>query len=54
MKQWRIEENCALIVKPVFMTPDHGKLIFWGDSVVATPGGARRLGRRPRQILELA
>jgi Xaa-Pro dipeptidase len=53
MKQWRIEENCALIVKPVVMTPDHGKFIFWGDSVVATPGGARRLGQRPRQILEL-
>lgn len=23
MKQWRIEENCALIVKPIVMTPDH-------------------------------
>jgi Xaa-Pro dipeptidase len=53
MKQWRIEEHCALIVKPVVMTPDHSKMMFWGDSVVATPSGARRLGQRPRQILEL-
>ena len=53
MKQWRIEEHCALIVKPSVMTPDHSKMMFWGDSVVATPNGARRLGQRPREILEL-
>ncbi|MBA2284476.1 MAG: aminopeptidase P family protein [Ktedonobacteraceae bacterium] len=29
------------------------KTVCWGDSVVATPSGARRLGKRPRNFIEI-
>jgi len=29
------------------------KTVCWGDSVVATPAGARRLGKRPRDFIEI-
>jgi Xaa-Pro dipeptidase len=32
----------------------HGaKTVYWGDSVVATPSGAQRLGKRPREFLQI-
>ena len=41
------------IVKPLVTTADGSKRIYWGDTVVATPGGARRMGKRPREIVEV-
>ena len=29
------------------------KTVCWGDSVVATPSGARRLGKRSRDFIEI-
>lgn len=53
MTSWPIEENAVFVVKPVVMTDGRAKSISWGDTVVATASGARRLGQRPREILSL-
>lgn len=53
MRDWPIEENATLIVKPIVRTRDHAKRIYWGDMIVTTPNGAQRLGKRPAQITEL-
>ena len=53
MRDWAIEENSTFIVKPVVRTPDQVKRIYWGDTVVATAGGARRLGTRRPEITEI-
>ncbi len=53
MRDWPIEENSTFIVKPIVRTPDNGKRIYWGDTVVATTTGARRLGTRKPEIMEL-
>jgi len=35
-------------------TTGHGaKTVCWGDTVVATPSGAQRLGKRPREFLQM-
>ena len=41
------------IVKPLVTTADGSKRVYWGDTVVATAGGARRMGVRPREIVEV-
>jgi hypothetical protein len=53
MRNWAIEENAVFMVKPVIMTEGRAKYVVWGDSVVATKTGARRLGTRPPEIIEL-
>ena len=53
MRDWAIEENSTFIVKPVVRTPDQAKRIYWGDTVVATAQGARRLGKRLPEITEI-
>lgn len=53
MRKWRIETNAVFMVKPVVMTAGRQKSVTWGDSVVATPDGARRLGTRPPALLEI-
>lgn len=52
MANWRFEENCAFIIKPMVATKDGAKRIYWGDSVICTKDGARRLGKRPPSIIE--
>ncbi len=52
-RAWPIEENACFIVKPLVTMADGSKRIHWGDTVVATPGGARRMGQRPREIVEV-
>lgn len=52
MRDWPIEENATFIVKPMVRTPDNAKRIYWGDTVVATASGAKRLGIRPPRIIE--
>ena len=53
MRAWPIEENACFIVKPLVTTADGSKRICWGDTVVATANGAQRMGRRPREIVEV-
>ena len=40
-------------MKPLVTTADGSKRIYWGDTVVATPNGARRMGVRSREIIEV-
>lgn len=53
MRDWPIEENATFIVKPMIRTPDHSKRLYWGDSVVATQSGAKRLGKRKAELIEI-
>jgi Xaa-Pro dipeptidase len=43
--------NSVFVVKPAVRTEDRRYSISWGDTVVTTPSGGRRLGKRPQQIL---
>jgi hypothetical protein len=52
MRDWVIEENATFIVKPIVATPDSSKRVYWGDTVVITPNGAKRLGKRKPQLIE--
>jgi Xaa-Pro aminopeptidase len=54
MRNWVIAENSVFMLKPVIMTEGRAKSVVWGDSVVATPSGARRLGKRPPAIIQIA
>jgi Xaa-Pro aminopeptidase len=49
-RQWVVEENAVFIVKPQVTTPDGTRKVVWGDTVVITPAGARRLGVRPSPL----
>ena len=40
-------------MKALVTTADGSKRIYWGDTVVATANGARRMGTRPREIVEV-
>jgi hypothetical protein len=53
MRDWPIEENATFIVKPVIRTPDDAKRIYWGDTIVTTRTGAKRLGTRKAEIMEV-
>lgn len=53
MRNWPIEENATFIVKPMVRTSDNAKRLYWGDTVVVTPDGAKRLGRRKAELIEL-
>lgn len=39
--------------QPATPTEGAARTVCWGDSVVATPSGARRLGKRPRNFIEI-
>jgi Xaa-Pro dipeptidase len=49
--RWLLEENSCFIVKPVVMTEDGTRRVMWGDTVVVTANGARRLGTRPAPLV---
>jgi Xaa-Pro aminopeptidase len=51
--RWQLEENVVFILKPTVATPDGRKRLYWGDCVVCTPRGARRLGKRPVKVIEI-
>jgi Xaa-Pro aminopeptidase len=50
---WQLEENVVFVLKPTVATPDGRKRLYWGDCVVCTPEGARRLGKRPVEVIEV-
>ncbi len=51
--RWRLEENVVFILKPTVATPDGRKRLYWGDCVVCTPQGPRRLGKRPVDVIQI-
>ncbi len=51
--RWKLEENVVFILKPTVATPDGRKRLYWGDCVVCTAQGARRLGKRPIGVIEV-
>ncbi|HEY1265980.1 MAG TPA: M24 family metallopeptidase [Candidatus Binatia bacterium] len=44
------KENMVLICKPSAVTADGKSICTWGDTVVVTTKGARRLGKRPHDL----
>jgi Xaa-Pro aminopeptidase len=44
-----LRENMVFIFKPAAMADD-GSICTWGDTVVVTPNGGRRLGKRPHDL----
>jgi Xaa-Pro aminopeptidase len=53
VKRWTLEENASFIIKPVVTREGHTDVV-WGDSVVITESGARRLGSLAPEIFEFA
>jgi Xaa-Pro dipeptidase len=53
MRNWKIETNSTFIIKPVIASHDLSRRLYWGDTVVTTGNGARRLGTRTPQIMRL-
>jgi Xaa-Pro dipeptidase len=53
VKRWVVPENSVFIVKPVVMKDPGTPFVSWGDCVVATSGGARRLGTLAPEIMQL-
>ena len=53
MLDWELEENAVLTVKPQVKKANGEKAIYWGDTVVVTKDGARRLGTRVPELMEL-
>ena len=45
-----LKENMVLICKPSAITADGNSICTWGDTVVVTAQGGRRLGRRPHDL----
>jgi len=53
MSEWPIENNACFIIKPMVMRGEKEQFVYWGDTVVATPEGARRLGSQPMGLLQI-
>jgi Xaa-Pro aminopeptidase len=45
-----LRENMVFICKPSAITADGSSISTWGDTVVVTPRGGRRLGKRPHNL----
>lgn len=45
-----LRENMAFIFKPYIKTADDQYSCCWGDTVIVTPSGGRRLGTRPHDL----
>jgi Xaa-Pro aminopeptidase len=46
-----LRENMAFIFKPAVITPGGEYECVWGDTIIITPKGGRRLGSRPHGLL---
>ena len=51
MRTWPIEVGSTFIIKPVIFARKEFRRLYWGDTVVATESGARRLGSRKPEIM---
>jgi Xaa-Pro aminopeptidase len=45
-----LQENMVFICKPSAISADGESVSTWGDTVVITPAGGRRLGKRPHDL----
>jgi Xaa-Pro aminopeptidase len=45
-----LQENMVFIFKPSAISADGGSVSTWGDTVVITPAGGKRLGKRPHDL----
>jgi Xaa-Pro dipeptidase len=59
MAGWRLEEGAVVMVRPYVYLGDpladsSVESIGWGDCVVVSAGGGRRLGRRPPGVIQIA
>jgi Xaa-Pro aminopeptidase len=45
-----LQDNMAFTYKPSAMTANRSHICTWGDTVVVTPAGGRRLGKRPHDL----
>jgi Xaa-Pro aminopeptidase len=45
-----LQENMVFICKPSAISADGESISTWGDTVVITPAGGRRLGKRPHDL----
>lgn len=53
MTDWVLEENATFIAKPMVRTRDLSKRLYWGDTIVIKKDGAKRLGTRKAELIEL-
>jgi Xaa-Pro aminopeptidase len=53
MANWPIELNSCFVIKPMVMRGDREQFVYWGDTVVATVDGARRLGSQPFGLMQV-
>jgi Xaa-Pro dipeptidase len=53
MRTWPIETGATFIIKPVIFARKEFRRLYWGDTVAATANGARRLGSRKPEIMQL-
>jgi len=47
---YRLKQNMTFVYKPSILTADGSSICTWGDTVVVTHDGARRLGTRPHGL----
>jgi Xaa-Pro dipeptidase len=47
---YELKRNMIFIFKPAAVTADGNSLCIWGDTVVITDKGAKRLGTRPHDL----
>jgi hypothetical protein len=45
-----MRENVVFICKPSAVSADGEYICQWGDTVVVTKNGGRRLGKRPHEL----
>ncbi len=45
-----LQENMVFICKPSAISADGSSISTWGDTVMITPNGGRRLGKRPHDL----
>jgi Xaa-Pro aminopeptidase len=45
-----LQENMVFIYKPCAISADGTSICTWGDSIVITANGGRRLGKRPHDL----
>lgn len=53
MSDWRLEAGATFIVKPEIRTRDNAKHVYWGDMIVVTDDGAKRLGHSTPEIMSI-
>jgi Xaa-Pro aminopeptidase len=46
----QLQENMVFICKPSAISADGQSLSTWGDTIVITPKGGKRLGKRPHDL----